>query len=132
MSLNALLVSCAGDDQSLAGMAVTAHSLICCIVVLILFDEWQVNGLQFPRDDCNAAAIIGRKAKCMPYPNIQVMMDHITLIGKKLSTIKRLSPSHVVINQCSGEIFIHSYMYMHTCVYGLIIDSRHICWMSIE
>merc|ERR1711860_436443 len=30
-------------------------------------------------------------------------MDHITLKGKKLSTIKRLSPSHVMIHQCSGD-----------------------------
>lgn len=70
--------------------------LFCCIL-------FQVNGLQFP-DECNAVQIIKSRAKCRPHPSVEVMMDHITLKGKKSSssTIKRLVPSHVIINKCAG------------------------------
>ena len=93
------------DHQSLAAMASTSSLICCSSISLLMFGLacMQVSCLQFPRDDCNAEAIIGNKAECRPHPNVEVMMDHITLIGKKLSTIKRLSPSHVVINQCAGR-----------------------------
>ena len=42
------------------------------------------------------------RAKCQPHPIVEVMMDHITVNGKKLTKIKRLIPSHVVINKCTG------------------------------
>ena len=42
------------------------------------------------------------RAKCQPHPIVEVMMDHITVNGKKLTKIKRLVPSHVVINKCTG------------------------------
>ena len=89
-------------------MASFLHPFQHCIVLLWLvwLNEFllgaAVRSLQFPHEDCNAVSIIESKAKCRPYPAIEVMMDHITLKGKKLSTIKRLSPSHVMIHQCSG------------------------------
>ena len=52
------------------------------------------------------------RAKCQPHPIVEVMMDHITVNGKKLTKIKRLVPSHVVINKCTGTyltIFKNSY-----------------------
>ena len=42
------------------------------------------------------------RANCQPHPVVEVMMDHITVNGKKLTKIKRLIPSHVVINKCTG------------------------------
>jgi hypothetical protein len=80
-------------------------SLLTSLLILILLVNI-VSSLQFPtEEDCDAThgmAIIGRTAKCRPYPTMEAMMDHITLNGNTLSTIKRLSPSHVIINQCSG------------------------------
>ena len=34
-------------------------------------------------------------------------MDHITVNGKELTKIKRLSPSHVTINKCIGKKYIY-------------------------
>ncbi len=77
--------------------------LTSCFAVALLLLLPEARSLRFPQEDCNAIAIIGNRAKCTPYPTVEVMMDRITLMGKKLSTIKRLTPSHVVINQCSGK-----------------------------
>ena len=46
------------------------------------------------------------RAKCQPHPIVEVMMDHITVNGKKLTKIKRLVPSHVVINKCTGIYYL--------------------------
>ena len=96
-------------------MASFLHPYCIVLLWLVWLNEFlliAVRSLQFPHEDCNAVSIIESKAKCRPYPAIEVMMDHITLRGKKLSTIKRLSPSHVMIHQCSGikhnKAFSHS------------------------
>ena len=44
---------------------------------------------------------------CRPHPFIEAMMDHITVNGKELTKIKRLSPSHVTINKCIGKQYIY-------------------------
>ena len=98
-------------DQSLpyiAPNALMAPYLIIGVwylsLLISLFSN--VNCLLFPEEDSNALEMINRSAKCEPHPTIEVMMDHIVLNGKKLSTIKRLFPSHVIMHKCKGKLIL--------------------------
>ena len=99
-------------DQSLpyiAPNALMAPYLIIGVwylsLISLFFFSNSVNCLLFPEEDSNALEMINRSAKCEPHPTIEVMMDHIVLNGKKLSTIKRLFPSHVIMHKCKGEFY---------------------------
>lgn len=92
--------------MSMRSVGKAMHLVLVSFLILLEDLAVVISGLQFPYEDCNAShglAIIGSRAKCRPHPKIEVMMDHITLNGNKLSVIKRLSPSHVTISQCAGE-----------------------------
>ena len=81
-------------------------AIISIVSYLSLLIFLVVNCFQFPEENCTAKhawAMIGIRAMCQPHPTIEVMMDHIVLKGKKLSTVKRLFPSHVTIHQCIGS-----------------------------
>ena len=84
-------------------------AIISSVSYLSLLIFLVVNCFQFPEENCTAKhawAMIGIRAMCQPHPTIEVMMDHIVLKGKKLSTVKRLFPSHVTIHQCLGSFII--------------------------
>ena len=99
-------------DQSLPYIAPNALMAPYLIIgvwylsLISLFFSNTVNCLLFPEEDSNALEMINRSAKCEPHPTIEVMMDHIVLNGKKLSTIKRLFPSHVIMHKCKGKLIL--------------------------
>ena len=99
-------------DQSLPYIAPNALMAPYLIIgvwylsLISLFFSNNVNCLLFPEEDSNALEMINRSAKCEPHPTIEVMMDHIVLNGKKLSTIKRLFPSHVIMHKCKGKLIL--------------------------
>ena len=90
-------------------------AIISSVSYLSLLIFLVVNCFQFPEENCTAKhawAMIGIRAMCQPHPTIEVMMDHIVLKGKKLSTVKRLFPSHVTIHQCLGSFIIVNILYI--------------------
>ena len=111
-------------DQSLPYIAPNALMAPYLIIgvwylsLISLFFSNNVNCLLFPEEDSNALEMINRSAKCEPHPTIEVMMDHIVLNGKKLSTIKRLFPSHVIMHKCKGKLILDAKLKFYR-VFGL-------------